>query len=231
MTTDRKLNVKDWQEEDRPREKLMLKGAAALSNAELLAILIGSGSPDETAVGLMQRILADNSDNLNRLGKLSLDQLCKYKGIGEAKAVTILAAMELGKRRQREEVLQRRRIDNPDAIFQLLHTELQDKDVEEAWILLLNQNFRLIRHMRISSGGITETMVDVRIIIREALLHNATVVALCHNHPSGNVSPSRDDDRLTARVKAACDTMRIHFLDHIIIGENKYYSYREEGKI
>lgn len=231
MTTDRKLNVKDWQEEDRPREKLMLKGAETLSNAELLAILIGSGSPDETAVGLMQRILADNSDNLNRLGKLSLDQLCKYKGIGEAKAVTILAAMELGKRRQREEVLQRKRIDNPDAIFQLLHTELQDKDVEEAWILLLNQNFRLIRHMRISSGGITETMVDVRIIIREALLHNATVVALCHNHPSGNVSPSRDDDRLTARVKAACDTMRIHFLDHIIIGENKYYSYREEGKI
>lgn len=231
MTTDRKLNVKDWQEEDRPREKLMLKGAAALSNAELLAILIGSGSSEETAVGLMQRILADSSDNLNRLGKLSLDQLCKYKGIGEAKAVTILAAMELGKRRQREEVLQRKRIDNPDAIFQLLHTELQDKDVEEAWILLLNQNFRLIRHMRISSGGITETMVDVRIIIREALLHNATVVALCHNHPSGNVSPSRDDDRLTARVKAACDTMRIHFLDHIIIGENKYYSYREEGKI
>ena len=231
MTTGRKLNVKDWQEEDRPREKLMLKGAAALSNAELLAILIGSGSSEETAVGLMQRILADNSDNLNRLGKLSLDQLCKYKGIGEAKAVTILAAMELGKRRQREEVLQRRRIDNPDAIFQLLHTELQDKDVEEAWILLLNQNFRLIRHMRISSGGITETMVDVRIIVREALLHNATVVALCHNHPSGNVSPSRDDDRLTARVKAACDTMRIHFLDHIIIGENKYYSYREEGKI
>ena len=231
MTTGRKLNVKDWQEEDRPREKLMLKGAAALSNAELLAILIGSGSSEETAVGLMQRILADNSDNLNRLGKLSLDHLCKYKGIGEAKAVTILAAMELGKRRQREEVLQRKRIDNPDAIFQLLHTELQDKDVEEAWILLLNQNFRLIRHMRISSGGITETMVDVRIIIREALLHNATVVALCHNHPSGNVSPSRDDDRLTARVKVACDTMRIHFLDHIIIGENKYYSYREEGKI
>ena len=226
-----KLNINQWAEEDRPREKLVRLGAEALSNAELLAILIGSGSPKESAVDLMKRVLNDCKNNLNTLGKLSLRELCQYNGIGEAKAITILAACELGKRRQREEAEKRESILSAADIYQYMHPRMQDLDVEEAWILLMNQNAKLIRAERISHGGISETAVDVRVIIREAILNNATMLALCHNHPSNSVKPSSEDDRLTSSVKQACNLMRIHFLDHVIVADGAYFSYHEEGKI
>ena len=226
-----KLNINQWAEEDRPREKLVRLGAEALSNAELLAILIGSGSPKESAVDLMKRVLNDCNNNLNTLGKQSLRELCQYNGIGEAKAITILAACELGKRRQREEAEKRESILSAADIYQYMHPRMQDLDVEEAWILLMNQNAKLIRAERISHGGISETAVDVRVIIREAILNNATMLALCHNHPSNSVKPSSEDDRLTNSVKQACNLMRIHFLDHVIVADGAYFSYHEEGKI
>ncbi len=224
-----KLNINQWAEEDRPREKLMRLGAETLSNAELLAILIGSGSTHESAVDLMKRILNDCQNNLNSLGKMSIRDLCQYMGIGEAKAITILAACELGKRRQLEKAQERKRIDSAQALYEFMHPLMQDLSTEEAWILLLNQNFKLIRHACISRGGISETAVDVRIILKEALLCNATVVALCHNHPSNNPKPSHDDNKLTERVKKACDIMRIYLLDHVIITDGAYYSYHEQG--
>lgn len=226
-----KLNINQWAEEDRPREKLMRLGAEALSNAELLAILIGSGSTKETAVELMKRVLSECKNNLNTLGKRTIRDLCQFNGIGEAKAITILAACELGKRRQAEKAEERKKLDAATAIYEYMHPKMQDLDTEEAWILLMNQNYKLINAKRISHGGITETAVDIRIIIREALLHNATVVAFCHNHPSNNLRPSNDDNRLTQRIKSACETMRLYFLDHLIITDGAYYSYREQGKL
>ena len=226
-----RLSIKDWKEEDRPREKLMQLGAQALSDSELLAILIGSGSAQETSVSLMQRVLNDCNNNLNTLGKMSIAKLCQYKGIGEAKAITILAATELGKRRQTEQAEERKDLGNPQAIYELILPKVKDLDVEEAWIVLMNQRFKLIDYKRISHGGITETAVDVRVIMKEAILNNATIVALCHNHPSNNPSPSKDDDRLTQMVKKACDTMRLYFLDHIIVTDGAYYSYKEHGRL
>ena len=226
-----KLSISLWAEEDRPREKMVMHGSEALSDAELLAILIGSGSTKESAVDLMKRLLNDCGNNLNTLGKKSIHELCQYNGIGEAKAITILSACELGKRRQLEKVQERKRIDSANAIYDYMHPLMQDLATEEAWILLMNQNYRLIKTVRISRGGISETAVDIRIILKEALLCNATVVALCHNHPSNNPSPSRDDDRLTERVKKACDIMRIYLLDHIVVTDGAYYSYHEQGRL
>ena len=229
-TLNSKLNINQWAKEDRPREKLAASGAEALSNAELLAILIGSGSMKESAVELMKRILSECNNNLNTLGKMSLHELMQYNGIGEAKAITILAACELGKRRQREQPEQRPELSTATRMYNYLHPRMQDLDVEEAWVLLMNQNFKLIKSLRLSHGGITETAVDVRLIIKEAVLCNATILALAHNHPSGSIRPSREDDRLTQSVKQACDVMRIHFADHIIVADGCYYSYHEQGK-
>ena len=227
-----KLSITQWAEEDRPREKLMKKGPQTLSNAELLAILIGSGSTKETAVELMKRVLKDCKNNLNTLGKKSIRELCQYNGIGEAKAITVLAACELGKRRQLEDAEERLDMGSATAIYNLMLPRMQDLDVEEAWIVLMNQHYRLIKDpIRISHGGISETAVDVRIAIKEALLANATILALCHNHPSNNIKPSREDDKLTERVKKACEVMRIHFLDHLIITDGHYYSYHEQGRL
>ena len=228
-----KLSINQWAEEDRPREKLMKHGAAALSNAELLAILIGSGSQEESAVDLMKRVLADCGNSLNTLGRRTIDELAggRYKGLGPAKAVTIIAACELGKRRQGEKAEMRDRFDSAAAIYEYMRPKMQDLDVEEAWILLMNQNFRLIKSVMLSHGGITETAVDIRLAVKSALLCNATVVALCHNHPSGNPRPSGDDDRLTQRMKKACELMRLHMLDHIIITDGRYYSYSDEGRL
>ncbi|HCD77787.1 MAG TPA: hypothetical protein DEQ27_05650 [Prevotella sp.] len=227
------LAITQWAEEDRPREKMLALGAQALSNAELLAILIGSGSPGESAVNLMKRVLNDCGNNLNSLGKMTVSELTcsKYRGLGPAKAITILAACELGKRRQTEKAADRPRMDSALAIYELMHPKMQDLATEQAWVLLLNQNFKLIRALQISNGGISETAVDVRIILKEALLANATVVALCHNHPSNNANPSGDDDRLTQRLKKACETMRIYLLDHVIITDGAYYSYMEKGRL
>lgn len=228
--TDR-LSITDWAEEDRPRERLERLGAESLSNAELLAILIGSGNAHQTAVDLMQQVLGDCHNNLNTLGKMSIDDLKKYNGIGAAKAITILAACELGKRRAREKAEERPDLSSPKAIYEFMHTHLQDEDVEEAWVLLMNQRFKLIDYKRISVGGLTETAVDVRIILREAILKNATVLAFCHNHPSGNNRPSRQDDQLTESVRKACELMRIYLLDHVIVCDGSYYSYREHGRL
>ena len=226
-----KLNINQWAEEDRPREKLARLGAQALSDAELLAILIGSGSTKESAVDLMRRVLGDCNNNLNTLGKKSIHELMLYNGVGEAKAITILAACELGKRRQLEKAEERKKLDSATAIYEHMHPIMQDLDVEEAWILLMNQNFKLIKKQRISHGGISETAVDVRVIVKEAILCNATIVALTHNHPSNNLHPSRFGDQLTEQVRKACELMRLHFADHVIITDGSYYSYREEGRL
>ena len=225
-----KLNINQWAKEDRPREKMADLGTEALSNAELLAILIGSGSTDESAVELMKRMLADCNNTLNTLGKKTIHDLCEYKGIGEAKAITILAACELGKRRQAETPEERPDLGTATKIYRHMHHLMQDLDVEEFWVLLMNQHYRLIKKVRISHGGITETAVDIRIIIREAVLANATILAVCHNHPSGNLTPSRADDELTKSIQKACELMRIHFMDHVIVTDGQYYSYHELGK-
>ncbi|MBR1504912.1 MAG: DNA repair protein RadC [Prevotella sp.] len=226
-----KLNINQWAEEDRPREKLMRMGAETLSNAELLAILIGSGSTKESAVDLMKRVLNDCNNNLNTLGKMSISQLCEYNGVGEAKAITILAACELGKRRQMETPEERPMLSTATKIYNHMHPMMQDLDVEEFWLLLMNQDYRLIKKVRIAHGGITEVSVDVRIIMREAVLANATVIAVCHNHPSGSLRPSQPDNDITAALQQACNVMRIRFQDHVIVTDGAYYSYRESGKV
>lgn len=226
-----RLTIAHWSEGDQPREKLRDNGAQALSDAELLAILVGSGSSQEDAVSLMKRILSDCNNNLNALGKMSIQQLCEYKGIGEAKAITILAACELGKRRQMEKPEERPDLGTATKIYNHMHPLLQDSDVEEFWLLLMNQNFRLIKQVRISHGGITETAVDIRIIMREAVLANATIIAVCHNHPSGNLRPSQHDNDLTAQLQQACKLMRIHFMDHVILTDGNYFSYHETGRL
>lgn len=226
-----KLKITEWAEDDRPREKLMANGAETLSNAELLAILIGNGSRKETAVDLMKKVMRNCSDSLKVLGRMSIDELMTYHGIGEAKAVTILAACELGKRRENEAVLQRTDMSSSQLIYEYMLPKMQDLDTEEAWVLLLNNNFKLIKPVRLSHGGLTETSVDVRVIMKEAVMVNATIIVLLHNHPSGNVKPSRDDDGLTKRVEDACRTMRMHLADHIIVTDGDYYSYRDNGKL
>ncbi len=226
-----KLNINQWAEEDRPREKLMRLGADALSNAELMAILIGSGNTKENAVDLMKKVLNDCNNNLNTLGKMSIQDLCRYNGIGDAKAITILAACELGKRRQMESPEERPDLGTATRIYNHMHPVLQDKDVEEFWLLLMNQNHRLIKKMCIAHGGISEVSVDIRIIMREAVLANATILAVCHNHPSGNLLPSSMDNDLTDSIKRACNLMRIHFLDHVVITDGAYFSYHESGRL
>lgn len=225
-----KLNITQWAKEDRPREKMMLLGAEGLSNAELLAILIGSGSTKESAVELMKHILNDCKNNLNTLGKMTIQDLCRYNGIGEAKAISILAACELGKRRQMEKPEERPDLGTATRIYNHMHPVMQDLDVEEFWVLLMNQHHRLIKKVKISHGGITETAVDIRIIMKEAVLANATILAVCHNHPSGNLHPSKYDEELTRSIRRACELMNIRFTDHVIITDGHYYSFHEEGK-
>lgn len=226
-----KLSINQWPDDDRPREKLERLGASALSDAELLAILIGSGSARETAVELMRRVLNDCNNNLNTLGKMSINNLTKYHGMGRAKAITILAASELGKRRMNTEAEKRLSIGSATEIYNFMHPKLQDLDVEEFHILLFNQACKLIKEVCISHGGFTETAVDIRVIMKVAIINNATILAVCHNHPSGNISPSQHDDNITQQIKKACETMRIHFLDHVIVTDGGYYSYHEEGRI
>lgn len=227
-----KMSITQWDKNDRPREKMMAKGASALSNAELLAILIGSGTAEESAVDLMRRIMSNCNDSLNTLGKKSIDELKSYKGIGEAKAISILAACELGKRRQQEGVPERLDMSNAKAVYEYLHPRMQDLATEEAWILLLNHNFKLMCDaVRISQGGLTETSMDVRLVVKNAILKNATIVVLAHNHPSNNPHPSRDDDRITKQIKDALQLMRIHLADHVIVTDGDYYSYNENGKL
>lgn len=226
-----RLTITQWAEEDRPREKMMLHGVSALSNAELLAILIGSGNTEESAVELMRKVLADYHNNLNELGKASIDELCRYKGIGSAKAITVLAASELGKRRKEERVEERPSIFSSKDVYECLYPIMCDLPTEECWVLLLNQASKLIDKVRISSGGLSATAVDVRCVLREALLKRASAIALCHNHPSGSIRPSREDDCLTDQVDKASQCMNIRLVDHVIFTDGAFYSYADEGRI
>lgn len=226
-----KLNINQWAEEDRPREKMLEKGISALSDAELLAILIGSGNREETAVELMRRVLASCNNNLNEFGKLSVDDLCAFKGIGPAKAISLCASSELGKRRKLAELPERIQITCSTDVYNLFHPLMCDLSTEECWVLLLNQSNKVIDKVKISSGGISETSVDVRCVMREALMRRTVSLILCHNHPSGNVKPSADDDRLTNKLKQAAGYMNINLADHVIVCDGSYYSYVDEGRI
>ena len=227
----KKLTINRWEAEDRPREKMMLKGAEALSDAELLAILIGSGNTEESAVALMQRTLACCNNDLNRLGKWEVHDFSRFKGIGPAKSVTIMAALELGKRRNLQARGERLAIKASTDIYNLFHPLLCDLPTEEFWVLLLNQAGKVIDKVRISRGGIDQTTADVRAILREALIQRATQIALIHNHPSGNVRPSNDDLRLTQVVQRAAQTMNIRLIDHLIITDGHYFSFNDEGHL
>ncbi len=226
-----KLSINKWAEEDRPREKMMMHGASALSNAELLAILIGSGNKNESAVELMRKILDRYENSLNRLGKCSIEDLCSFKGIGSAKAITILAAAELGKRRKDEKTEDRKQIRCSEDIYRHFHPIMCDLPIEECWVMMLNQAAKIIDIVKISQGGLASTQVDVRCVLREALMKRATSIILTHNHPSGNARPSTDDDNLTKALSQAAKIMNIRMLDHVIICDGKYYSYADEGRI
>lgn len=224
------FSIKSWAEGDRPREKLMLKGKAALSDAELLAILIGSGNREESAVELAQRILSDSKNKLNELGRISVNHLIKnYKGIGEAKAVSIVAALELGRRRRGEEALKRKKITSSKTVFEVLQPVIGDLNHEEFWILYLNNSNKILQKRRLSKGGITGTLVDVRLTYRNALEIGATSLILAHNHPSGTLKPSQPDINLTKKLKNAGESLDIKVLDHLIITQNSYFSFVDEG--
>ena len=226
-----KLNINQWAEEDRPREKMMMHGVSSLSNAELLAILIGSGNTEDSAVELMRKVLVEYHNNLNELGKASVDELCRFKGIGSAKAITILAASELGKRRKEEDIRERLSIVSSKDVYECFYPLMCDLPTEECWLLLLNQASKVIDKVRVSTGGLSATAVDVRCILHEALLKRASAIALCHNHPSGNIHPSREDDRLTEQLRQACQIMNIRLVDHVILTDGCFYSYADEGRM
>ena len=225
------MTIKNWSKEDQPSERLQSMGVDSLTNGELLSIIIGSGTSKATAVELGNGLLEKFNFNLGCLAKATCRELTDVNGIGIMTACRIMAAIELGRRRQVCAAMQKKDLGSAVAIYEHMRPLMADLDVEEAWIILMNQNYKLIKSQRISHGGITETAVDIRIVMREAILANATILALCHNHPSNNPSPSSDDDRLTQRVKKACETMRIYFLDHLIICDGQFYSYAECGKL
>ena len=226
-----KLTITQLSVDDRPREKMMMHGVRALSNAELLAILIGSGNIEETAIELSQRILNDADNNLNRLGKCDLKELMTYKGIGEAKAITIIAAMELGRRRREEDVPERPLLNSSQKVYDYMRQRLVDLPHEEFWAILLNRAGRVIETVMVSKGGTAATTVDVKIILRAAIQSLASAIVLCHNHPSGTCKPSREDELSTQRVKEAAKLMNISVVDHIIVCDNSYYSFADNGNI
>jgi len=225
------LNIKQWAEDDRPREKLVAKGKSALSNAELLAILLRSGSTKETAVDLSKRMLSEVSDNLLELSKLSLSEFMKFKGIGEAKALSIIAALELGKRCRVSEVAVKEKISGSRDVFEYFQNNLADNQYEEFWILLLTRANKIIKKSSISQGGIAGTVADPKKIFKTALEHNASSIILCHNHPSGNIKPSEADIKLTKKLKDAGVLLDISVLDHVIVGDNTYFSFADENLI
>ena len=223
------FSIKNWAEDDKPREKLMLKGKSALSDAELLAILIGSGSRNESAVELSKRILASVDNNLNAIGKLTLKQLMEFKGIGEAKAITIIAALEIGRRRREEDAVTLKKISSSKSVFELMQPIIGELPHEEFWILYLNNSNKVIYKAQLSKGGITGTVVDIRLVFKMALEHNATSIILTHNHPSGKLLASDADIQITKKLKLAGQQLDITILDHIIITETGFYSFQDEG--
>lgn len=223
--------IKDWAPEDRPRERLLANGAETLSKAELLAILIGSGVQGKSAVEVMRTILSDYEDNLMLLSKASVQELMRYEGIGEAKAVTIVAACQLANQRLKEDLPQRMYIRTSADVHKFFIHKMQDLSIEECHLLMLDQGLGVKGSVMLSRGGITGTSVDVRCLLRHAILAQAVAVVLCHNHPSGRVQPSHEDDNLTNRVSEACGAVGIRFMDHVIFAGNDYYSYQDDGKI
>lgn len=225
------FSIKNWNEDDRPREKMLQKGRIALSDAELIAILIASGSRNESAVALSQRILASAGNNLNELGKRSISDLMKFKGIGQAKAITIAAAMELGRRRRGEEALQKKKITSSSSVFEYLQPILGELPHEEFWILYLNNSNRIIKSVQLSKGGITGTVVDARLVFKDALQVGAVGIILAHNHPSGTLKPSQEDIRITKKLKTAGESLDIKVLDHLIVTEKDYFSFADENML
>lgn len=225
------LSIKSWAEEDRPREKLLDKGRHVLTEAELIAILIGSGNKNETAVELSKRILSNTGNNLNELGKLNVTDLTKFKGIGEAKAISIIAALELGRRRKETEAAKREKIITSKDVFEIMKPSMMDLPHEEFWLLMLNRASDVIKKELISRGGVSGTVVDAKIIFKTAVEQYASSIIICHNHPSGNLKPSDADIRLTKNIKEAGKIMEISLLDHLIISDKGFYSFADEGII
>ncbi|MEA5428535.1 RadC family protein [Arcicella lustrica] len=223
------LNIKSWAEEDRPREKLLLKGKAALSDAELLGILIATGIQKMTAVDIAKVILQSVQNDLNQLGRLSVKDLAKFKGIGEAKAITIVSALELGRRKKETETSTRPRIKCSEDAYEILKPHLSDLSHEEFWIILLNRANDVIKCEKVSSGGVSGTIADPKMIFKIALEHLASGIILAHNHPSGNLNPSQADRDLTQKLKAAGNSLDISVLDHLIFTDKKYYSFADQG--
>jgi len=229
MSEYKKIKLKEWAVEDRPREKLLVKGARSLTDAELIGILIGSGNLNETAVELGRRMLVSVNNNLNDLGRKGIDYLKTFNGIGEAKAISIVAALELGKRRKEAEVFVKKKITSSRDAADFIAPLLGDLNHEEFWILLLDRGNKIIDHFMISQGGISGTVIDVRIILKNALEKLASSLILCHNHPSGTMEASDADLKITRKIKNAASVMDISVLDHIIIGQNSYLSLADEG--
>ena len=224
-----KTTIKDWSADDRPREKMLLKGKDALSDAELIAILIGSGNRRESAVDLSKRILTTSRNSLSVLSRLSIEQLSKYSGIGKAKAISIVAALELGRRKRLAKALPDSGLSNSEEVFEFMQPRIGDLPHEEFWVIYLNNANRVVRTFQLSKGGITGTLVDVRLLIKEAVLADAVGLILSHNHPSGTLRPSEADRNITRKIKIACDAMDIKVLDHLIITEKSYFSFKDEG--
>ncbi|WP_068596961.1 RadC family protein [Vaginella massiliensis] len=222
-------SIKNWAEDDRPREKLALKGRSALSDAELLAIILGSGNREESAVELAKRILNNTQHNWNELAKFSIQDLCQFKGVGEAKAISIITALEIGRRRNAQAILERPKISSSQDAFQLLSPQIGDLAIEEFWIMFLNQGNRVLKLEQISRGGITQTAVDIRIIFKKALELMATAIILAHNHPSGNLIASEADKALTRKITEAAKYLDIQVLDHLIVGQKNYLSFADQG--
>lgn len=222
------LSIKDWADDDKPREKLLNKGRSALSDAELIAILIGSGSRNESAVELSKRILASADNNLNELGTLSIKQLIQFKGIGEAKAITIAAALEIGRRRRGEEAKKVEKIGSSKDAFELLQPIIGELPHEEFWIVYLNNSNKVLFKEQSSKGGITGTLVDVRLVMKQALEHGAVGLILAHNHPSGTLKPSHADKQLTQKLKNAAEVLDVKVLDHLIITQKAYFSFADK---
>lgn len=230
MEDNQKLTIKEWAVEDRPREKMVAKGMHSLSDAELIAILIGSGSSRESAVELSRKILRDYENNLGLLGRCSIEDLKKrYHGIGEAKAITILSALELGRRRNQSDSLNRPKIESSRHVFEIFHPLVSDLPHEEFWMLMLNRANKVMQYSKISQGGLAGTVIDVRLIMKKALDQLASSVILCHNHPSGSITPSQADIDVTQKLVSAGKVLDIPVLDHLIIGENHYFSFADEG--
>lgn len=223
------ISIKNWAVEDRPREKLLSKGIHTLSDAELIAVLIGSGTQSVSAVELARQLLSKSENNLNKLGKLNVKELMRFKGIGEAKAISIVAALEIGRRRKLSDIIEKKNISGSNDVYEMFHALLGDLPYEEFWMLLLNRSNKIIDKIKVSQGGVGGTVIDVKLILKTALENLASAMILCHNHPSGNLNPSQADIDITRKLKAGTEMMDIRLLDHIIVTDHSYFSFLDEG--